>query len=289
MCSTRRSRCGRGSLIVVSHDVALLNLMDATAELRDESLAQVSAGKLRGQLDASVAAAKDTVAEQEQRIRRDPGIAIALPDPGVPAGRRLAELRDSHGHGFLIAGRERVALTGRNGIGKTRLLQQLVQSERGESHDCTASPFTDRIGYLPQRLDHLDDAATLLDTVRSAAPGIHDGDLRGGLARFLFRGDVIHRCVADLSGGERFRIALAALLLADPPNQLLVLDEPTNNLDLHSVDELVEALSAYHGGLIVVSHDDVFLNRLRIDTWIAMDDSGLHHGTPATPRTNGSR
>src|SRR5690606_32334461 len=103
------------------------------------------------------------------------------------------------------------------------------------------------------------------------APQTPPGEVRANLARFLFRADTIHRRVGDLSGGERFRVALARLLLADPPNQLLVLDEPTNNLDLDSIDELVSALDAYHGALVVVSHDDAFLARLRIDTWIDLD------------------
>lgn len=347
----------RGTLIVVSHDVTLLNLMDATAELRDGHLtmfggpydayrehlaaeqaaaeqalrsaeqqlkteerqraeaqtklarrqryartdfenkrkpkmimnnrkqeAQVSAGKLRGQLDASVDAAKDAVAEREQRVRRDATIAITLPDPDVPSGRRLAELRDDRGHSIIVQGPERVALTGRNGIGKTRLLEALIRPDAPQGRGCSARPYTDRIGYLPQRLDHLDDQATILDTLRRAAPSIPDGELRAGLARFLFRGDVVDRPVGVLSGGERFRVALATLLLADPPNQLLVLDEPTNNLDLHSVDELVDALAAYRGGLLVVSHDDAFLDRLGIDTWIVMDERGLHHRDDAPGR-----
>lgn len=338
----------RGSLIVVSHDIALLNLMDATAELRDGVLtmfggpydayqeqvaaeqaaaeqalrsaeqqlrteqrqqveaqtklarrrryartdfenrrkpkmimntrkqeAQVSAGKLRGQLAAAVDAAEEAVVTQQQLIRRDATISITLPDPDVPAGRRLAELRDPHGRGWIVRGPERVALSGRNGVGKTQLLQALVRPGATAATGYRAEAFTNRIGYVPQRLDHLDDAVTLLDTLRAAAPAVPDGDLRAGLARFLFRGDVVNRLVGDLSGGERFRIALATVLLADPPNQLLVLDEPTNNLDLHSMDELVDALSAYHGGLIVVSHDDHFLARLGIDTWIIMEESGL--------------
>jgi ATPase subunit of ABC transporter with duplicated ATPase domains len=115
--------------------------------------------------------------------------------------------------------------------------------------------------------------------VRAASPGTPDGELRAGLARFLFRGESVGRRVGDVSGGERFRVALAALLLAEPPHQLLVLDEPTNNLDLHSIDELVDALGAYHGGLIVVSHDDRVLERLGIDTWLTMDEAGLHEGS----------
>lgn len=80
--------------------------------------------------------------------------------------------------------------------------------------------------------------------------------------------------MATLSGGERFRVALARILLADPPVQLLVLDEPTNNLDLTSVQQLVDALAAWRGGLLVVSHDRAFLGRLDLDVELALDGAG---------------
>ncbi|MGO3088710.1 MAG: ATP-binding cassette domain-containing protein [Galactobacter sp.] len=337
----------KGSMIVVSHDVDLLNRMDSTAELHDGVLdvfgggvdeyrehlaaeqnaaeqslrsaeqrlktqerqrreaqtklarrqryartdfenkrkpkmimnnrkqeAQVSAGKLQGRLDKDVVAAQRNVAERAQRIRREATISITLPDPDVPAGRRLAELWDSRGRCTVIQGPERVALTGTNGVGKTRLLEAVM------------STATSRIGYLPQRLDHLDESATLLETVRACAPGRAEGDLRAGLARFLFRGEIIHRRVGELSGGERFRIALATLLLADPPHQLLVLDEPTNNLDLRSVDELVSALCDYRGGVLVVSHDRDFLSRVGIDTWLELKAGGSL-GVAAEEQTGG--
>ena len=336
-----------GAIIVVSHDVALLDLMNHTAELRSGSLtvfggpysayqeyvaqeqsaaeqalrtahqalrierrqrieaetklahrrryartdfenkrkpkiimngrkmeAQVSAGKLRDELDEKVDVAHQAVQQQAERVRDHDRIRIDLPDPGVPAGRRLIELRDGQRR-IVVQGPERVAINDRNGIGKTRLLETLIHPQTAPTAGMYAVGYTDRIGYLPQRLDQLDDGDTILDAVRSAAPRTPPGNVRASLARFLFRSDTVHRRVGDLSGGERFRVAIARLLLADPPNQLLLLDEPTNNLDLHSIDELVDALDAYHGALIVVSHDDAFLSRLRIDTWIALDDSGL--------------
>ena len=100
------------------------------------------------------------------------------------------------------------------------------------------------VGYLPQRLNILDDALTVVDNVRAVAPRATVNDVRAGLARFLFRGARADQPAGTLSGGERFRAVLAALLLADPPPQLLLLDEPTNNLDMASVRQLSQALSA---------------------------------------------
>lgn len=110
--------------------------------------------------------------------------------------------------------------------------------------------------------------------MRAVAPGTPPGQVRNKLARFLIRGDAVDRAVRTLSGGERFRVALARLLLADPPPQLLILDEPTNNLDTQTVDQLVGALRGYRGALLVVSHDDAFLDRLDLTTRFALDATG---------------
>lgn len=139
----------------------------------------------------------------------------------------------------------------------------------------TASAHTDRVGYLSQRVDGLDDTASVLENMRTATPGTGDVELRNRLARFLIRGDAALRPVAALSGGERFRVALARLLLTDPAPQLLVLDEPTNNLDLDTVDQLVEALAAYRGAVLVVSHDDAFLTRIEPDLVLELREGVL--------------
>ena len=234
------------------------------------SKAQASAGAMRGTLDDKVQAAQAAVDAADARVRSEDRISLALPDPGVPRGRRIAEFSDG-GRTVLVQGPERVALIGANGSGKSTLLAQLVDGTAPGAGRPAGRLLTERVGFLAQRLDGLDDQASAIANVQAVAPAVPSGTIQNQLARLLLRGDAAHRPVATLSGGERFRVALARLLLADPPAQLLVLDEPTNNLDLASVEQLAQALDAYRGALIVVSHDFAFLERIGIDTVLGLD------------------
>jgi ATPase subunit of ABC transporter with duplicated ATPase domains len=248
------------------------------------SQAQATAGKHRRALDGKVAEARSAADVAARRVRDDESVHLDLVDPDVPRGRRIAELPGRLGTGdrlredgvpVVLQGPERVALVGPNGVGKTTLLDGLV---RGSG---PGRLLTDRVGYLPQRSPHLDDEASALEVVAEAAPDVPVRELRNRLARLLLRGDTVHRPVGTLSGGERFRVSLARLLFADPPPQLLVLDEPTNDLDLATVDQLVDALASYRGALLVVSHDEAFLARLTLDRRLELTPDGhLHEPHP---------
>ena len=178
-----------------------------------------------------------------------------------------------HPEHLILSGPEHLRITGANGSGKTTLLEAIAHAKDPEYRSPVEPAY--RVdyclegAYIPQRIT-LDPELTLLQSVQQANPGVSEQHLRDQLARLLFRRESVHHKTGELSGGERFRAAVAQVLLADPVPQLLMLDEPTNNLDISSVDWLVQALEAYTGALIVVSHDEDFCRRIRIDRTLAL-------------------
>jgi ATPase subunit of ABC transporter with duplicated ATPase domains len=265
--------------------------------------AQETAGRSRGLHSERLEAARGRLDEAEQAVRDDAEIRVDLPGTAVPAGRTVLTVTGLDGTRWhpaspapgtpaapptppaldappvstlaelTVRGPERIALTGPNGAGKTTLLRAVAGLAIRPGVTVRLGAVT---GYLPQRLDILDDSLSVVDNVRAAAPGVSVNEVRASLARFLFRGDRAERLASTLSGGERFRAVLAALLLAQPAPQLLLLDEPTNNLDMASVRQLSQALEGYRGALLVASHDVPFLRSAGITRWLRLDrEAGL--------------
>ncbi|MER5293458.1 ABC-F family ATP-binding cassette domain-containing protein [Streptomyces pharetrae] len=237
--------------------------------------AQVSAGKHRIMHEEKLAEARERLDEAAEAVRDDDEIRVDLPHTAVPAGRTVLTLRDLElAYGARVAGGhdlhgpERIALIGRNGAGKTTLLRTIAGELAPVSGEATAHV---PLRFLPQRLDVLDGELTVAENVARFAPDATNNRIRARLARFLFRGARADQRADTLSGGERFRAALAALMLAEPAPQLLMLDEPTNNLDMASVRQLTSALESYEGALIVASHDLPFLESLGITRWLRLD------------------
>jgi ATPase subunit of ABC transporter with duplicated ATPase domains len=237
--------------------------------------AQESAGKHRIMHEERLADAKERLDEAVDAVRDDDEIRIDLPYTAVPPGRTVLTLLDlelaygaSVAGSFDLRGPERVALIGRNGAGKTTLLRTIAGELEPVSGEARAHV---PLRFLPQRLDVLDDELTVAENVARFSPGATNNRVRARLARFLFRGARADQQAATLSGGERFRATLAALMLAEPAPQLLMLDEPTNNLDMASARQLTTALDSYEGALIVASHDLPFLESIGITRWLLLD------------------
>jgi len=160
---------------------------------------------------------------------------------------------------LILPAGEKIALVGKNGAGKTTLLKILAEQEAHQGNFKIGHNV--EIGYFAQnQAETLDIKKTVFETIDDEAVGEIRTQVRGILGSFLFGGEDIEKKVSVLSGGEKTRLALCKLLLK--PSNLLILDEPTNHLDLKSKEVLKNALAAYDGTLIVVSHDRDFLTGL---------------------------
>ena len=160
---------------------------------------------------------------------------------------------------FLIRRNERVMFLGANGTGKSTLMK-LINSILVPTGGKITLGYNIKIGYYDQENRGLTDTNTVFGELREAYPDKTDLELRSTLALFLFDADDIQRTVSTLSGGERARVTLAKLILKKV--NLLVMDEPTNHLDIGSCEALENALMAFDGTIVAVSHDRYFINRI---------------------------
>jgi len=171
---------------------------------------------------------------------------------------------------ITLVGPKRIAISGKNGSGKTTLLKlimgQLVPTSG--SIKIGVQPCT----YLDQVLSVLNAHQTILENFKCLNQDVRETDCRLRLAAFLFAHDDALRLVGNLSGGEKMRAALACVLMGDTPPQLILLDEPTNNMDLESIASIERALRSYKGALIVVSHDETFLQNIGIEETIELTE-----------------
>ena len=202
--------------------------------------------------------------------------------PAPRSGQVVAEIKEAgmsfgakhvfSGADFTIEKGDRIALVGRNGEGKTTLARMLI-GELTPTEGSIRLGANVNIGYYAQNQDDLMDGEfTVFDTLDRVAVGDIRTRLRDILGAFLFRGEDIDKKVKVLSGGERSRLAMARMMLE--PRNLLVLDEPTNHMDMRSKDILKEAILKYDGTVVVVSHDREFLDGM-VDKIYEFRDGGV--------------
>ncbi len=187
-------------------------------------------------------------------------------------GKSFGEKHIFSGADFTIERGQKIALVGRNGEGKTTMARMII-GELEATEGSIKIGANVNIGYYAQNQDDLMDGEfTVFDTLDRVAVGDIRTRLRDILGAFLFRGEDIDKKVKVLSGGERSRLAMARLMLE--PYNLLVLDEPTNHMDMRSKDILKRAIEKYDGTVIVVSHDRDFLDGM-VDRIYEFRDGGV--------------
>lgn len=244
----------------------LLGAMKNSSE-QTQSALSAHAEKILSQAQQKLQTAKDNI--EENLI-----INVQLPETYVPHGKTIVKLHDitftyeplltpiiQH-FDLTIVGPERIAIMGENGSGKTtliKIIQQILTPQSGE-----VFIGVDVVRYLDQQASLLNPQLSILDNFMLFNPKLTLTEARTYLARFLFFNDEVSQLIINLSGGEKIRAALACVLLAKNPPKLLILDEPTNHLDLNSITSLESILNCYEGALIVISHDEKFIENIKI-------------------------
>jgi ATP-binding cassette subfamily F protein 3 len=200
---------------------------------------------------------------------QEKSIHFSFPQP-PPSGRIVAEFQKVakayaenvvfSGVSFVIERHDRIALVGPNGAGKSTLIKLLSGAEPLTSGDYKLGHNVTVDYFAQDQYKELDADARMIDDLTEAAPRRTQTELRSLLGCFLFSEDEVFKRIGVLSGGERGRYALAKMLLN--PSNFLLLDEPTNHLDIRAKDVLLEALSAFTGTVVFVSHDRYFIDKL---------------------------
>ncbi|GLU48944.1 ABC-F family ATP-binding cassette domain-containing protein [Nocardiopsis ansamitocini] len=264
---------------------------DERRRRREQANAEKQASALQKQADKFRAKASKAKAAQQMLNRADrllnsvAGQRVAdrvaklrFPDP-APSGRTplAAEgLSKSYGSLEIFTGVDlaidrgsRVVILGLNGAGKTTLLRILAGVEKPDTGGVVPGHGL-RLGYYAQEHETLDTERSVLANMMSAAPDLPEVEARRTLGSFLFTGDDVDKPASVLSGGEKTRLALAALVVSSA--NVLLLDEPTNNLDPASREEILSALRNYKGAIVLVTHDEGAVEALQPERVILLPD-----------------
>jgi ATPase subunit of ABC transporter with duplicated ATPase domains len=244
----------------------------------------LQADKMRAKASKAVAAqnmakrAERMLASLEDVRASDKVAHIRFPNP-APCGKTplTAEgLSKTYGSqevftdvGLAIDRGSRVVIVGLNGAGKTTLLRMLAGVDKPDTGEVIPG-FGLKLGYYAQEHETLDESRTVMENLRSSSPDLTDVQVRSVLGSFLFSGDDANKPVKVLSGGEKTRLALAALVVSSA--NVLLLDEPTNNLDPASRGEILRALRNYEGAVVLVSHDEGAVEALNPERVVLLPD-----------------
>jgi len=236
--------------------------------------------RIKEQAKRKINGTEEQLSLAKTRLEFKTSIDVSLDATQVPKGKTVLNIENLtfyydtkkplfRNFNLHLQGPERVALTGKNGCGKTTLIKLIRQQlppiagriNLGVKHIC----------YLDQQISFLDKEKSLLDNFIEKNPKATLEDAHLALAQFNFRNQSALKQVKHLSGGERIRAGLAISMMSDTAPQLIILDEPSNHLDIRSIEQIEMSLANYQGALIVISHDQSFLSRLSVNRYIQLE------------------
>jgi ATPase subunit of ABC transporter with duplicated ATPase domains len=234
--------------------------------LREQS--ENTGGENARRVERQLTQALAEAASARERMEILQPLSVTLVPTGLPSNKTILRIEQAsvgyepdrpvvRDFSLTITGPERVALSGPNGSGKTTVLALATGQLQPWSGRVQAP--TD-FAMLDQRVSVIDPSASIRDNFRRLNPEANENACRAALARLMFRADAALQVVGTLSGGQLLRAGLACVLGGMRPPSLLILDEPTNHLDIDSIAAVEAGLRAYDGALLVVSHDEAFLN-----------------------------
>ncbi|SMO83871.1 ATPase components of ABC transporters with duplicated ATPase domains [Chryseobacterium rhizoplanae] len=245
----------------------MMNTLRNNAEKNSSKLKSVHAEKISG--------ISDGLRDLRSSLKNSEQMKVNFNDSNLHSGKILIAAEDinfNYGKGNLwkenlsleIRSGERISIKGSNGSGKTTLIQLLLGNTEPSEGKIDRTDFNSI--YIDQEYSLIDNDSTLYDFVQTFNDNaLQESEVKTLLSRFLFCKDTWEKKCGMLSGGERLRLLLCGLSISNKAPDMIILDEPTNNLDLQNVEILTHSIKDYHGTLMVISHDEVFLKEIGID------------------------
>lgn len=292
--SAQANRSGRAKFLNGSIDRIAAGLIKTKAE--------TSSGNAKKKHDAAVAKANQQVTDTKVKTTKVTSIQLE------PTSQKRRNLIDIQGANLWVSKRlllqniqlhivsgdasgktpsgQRLAIVGANGSGKSTLAKAILGRDKQtiflESGEVLLAPEMKAV-YLDQTYELINRQQTILENMQTANPSLNYQQLRQQLGHFLFKYDDVHKMASVLSGGELARLAIAMISISEI--DLLILDEPTNNLDIETVEQMIAGVNEYQGALWVISHDIDFLQRIGITQSYKLQDQKLRTTTylPSTP------
>jgi ATPase subunit of ABC transporter with duplicated ATPase domains len=262
----QRAKIGREKRKAKSHPKMFLDYQKGRSEK--------TKSKLEARTDAQLDQAREMLRGAKEGIEENKFLNIDMRSTYVHNSKLVLEIKDLcfsyidgrilfNNFNLSITGPRRIAFVGPNGCGKTTLLKLITKELELTSGIIKIG--VERFAYLDQNVKLLDREQTIIENFKHLNPDATETDCRLRLAAFLFEYDDALKVVKNLSSGERLRAALACLLMGNNALQLIVLDEPTNHMDLSSIQSMEQALQKYKGAIVVVSHDETFLKNIGVE------------------------